>query len=200
MAGVLRMSLKEADRYAVIQQVIERTMGQSDAALWLGISVRQVKRLSRAVRHDGAQAVVSKRRGVPSNRRITDSVRDGFVSLVREHYADFGPTLACEYLAAQHGYTGSAETLRGWMIAADLWKAKRSRVRRIHSPRERRSRLGELVQIDGSPHAWFEDRAGKCCLIAFIDDATGAVMQASFYPVESTNAYPAAPSLIARNA
>ena len=75
------------------------------------------------------------------------------------------------------------------MIEAGLWKAKRSRVRRIHSPRERRSCLGELVQIDGSPHAWFEDRAGKCCLIAFIDDATGALLQACFYPVESTNAY-----------
>lgn len=189
MAEVVQMSLKEADRYAVIQQVIERTMGQSDAALWLNISVRQVKRLVRTIRQNGAQGAVSKRWGVPSNRRISPAVRDRFVGLVREHYRDFGPTLACEYLAAQHGYSGSAETLRGWMIEAGLWKAKRSRVRRIHSPRERRSRLGELVQIDGSPHAWFEQRAPKCCLIAFIDDATGDLMQACFYPVESTNAY-----------
>jgi len=183
------MSLKEADRYAVILQVIGRTMGQSDAALWLNISVRQVKRLARAIRQDGAQGAVSKRWGVPSNRRISQSTRDKFVGVVREHYGDFGPTLACEYLVEQHGYTGSAETLRGWMIEAGLWKAKRSRVRRIHSPRERRGCLGELVQIDGSPHAWFEDRAGKCCLIAFIDDAVGALLQACFYPVESTNAY-----------
>jgi hypothetical protein len=189
MVEVVQMSLKEADRYAVIQQVIGRTMGQSDAALWLNISVRQVKRLTRAIRQDGAQGAVSKRWGVPSNRRILQSMRDKFVGVVREHYGDFGPTLACEYLVEQHGYTGSAETLRGWMIEAGLWKAKRSRVRRIHSPRERRSCLGELVQIDGSPHAWFEDRAGKCCLIAFIDDATGALLQACFYPVESTNAY-----------
>ena len=132
---------------------------------------------------------MSKRWGVPSNRRISQAVRDQFVGLVRANYSDFGPTLACEYLAAQHGYTGSAETLRGWMIQAGLWKAKRTRVRRIHSPRARRSCLGELVQIDGSPHAWFEDRAPKCCLIAFIDDATGDLMQACFYPVESTNAY-----------
>ncbi len=189
MVEVVQMSLKEADRYAVIQQVIERTMGQSDAALWLNISIRQVKRLTRAVRLDGAQGAVSKRWGVASNRRIAPAVQDRFVGLVGDHYADFGPTLACEYLAAQHGYTGSAETLRGWMMDAGLWKAKRSRVRRIHSPRERRSRLGELVQIDGSPHAWFEERSGKCCLIAFIDDATGALLQACFYPVESTNAY-----------
>ena len=189
MVKVVQMSLKEADRYAVIQQVIERTMGQSDAALWLNISVRQVKRLARAIRLDGAQGAISKRWGVASNRRTPQLVQDRFVGLVREHYSDFGPTLACEYLASQHGYTGSAETLRGWMMQAGLWKAKRSRVRRIHSPRERRSRLGELVQIDGSPHAWFEGRSGKCCLIAFIDDATGALLQACFYPVESTNAY-----------
>lgn len=189
MVEVVQMSLKEADRYAVILQVIERTMAQSDAALWLNISVRQVKRLVHAIRQDGAQGAVSKRWGVPSNRRISASVRERFVGLVRAHYADFGPTLACEYLTAQHGYTGSAETLRGWMMQAGLWRAKRSRVRRIHSPRERRSRLGELVQIDGSPHAWFEDRAPKSCLIAFIDDATGELMQACFYPVESTNAY-----------
>ena len=189
MVEVVQMSLKEADRYAVIQQVIERTMGQSDAALWLNISVRQVKRLARAIRLEGAQGAVSKRWGVASNRRIAPAVQERFVGLVREHYADFGPTLACEYLAGQHGYTGSAETLRGWMMQAGLWKAKRSRVRRIHSPRQRRSRLGELVQIDGSPHAWFEERASRCCLIAFIDDATGALLQACFYPVESTSAY-----------
>ena len=189
MAEVVEMSLKEADRYAVIQQVIERTMRQSDAALWLNISVRQVKRLARAIRQDGAQGAVSKRWGVPSNRQISQAVRDQFVGLVRDHYSDFGPTLACEYLAAQHGYTGSAETLRTWMIGAGLWKAKRTRVRRIHSPRTRRNCAGELVQIDGSPHAWFEDRAPKCCLIAFIDDATSELTQACFYPVKSTRAY-----------
>ena len=190
MAEVVQMSLKESDRYAVIVQVIERTMGQSDAGRWLNISVRQVKRLARAIRQDAAQGAASKRwGGAPRNRRIAAPVRARFVGLVREHYADFGPTLACEYLTSQHGYTGSAETLRGWMIEAQLCKAKRSRVRRIHSPRERRGRLGELVQIDGSAHAWFEDRAGKCCLIAFIDDATGKLLQACFYPVESTNAY-----------
>ena len=189
MVEVVQMSLKEADRYAVIQQVIERAMGQPDAAAWLNISVRQVKRLVRAIRQDGAQGAVSKRWGVPSNRRISQALRDQFVGLVRDHYSDFGPTLACEYLTARHGYSGSNETLRTWMIAAGLWKAKRSRVRRIHSPRTRRSCAGELVQIDGSPHAWFEDRAPKSCLIAFIDDATGDLMQACFYPVESTRAY-----------
>ena len=111
MVEVVQMSLKEADRYAVIQQVIQRTMGQSDAALWLNISVRQVKRLVRAIRQDGAQGAVSKRWGVPSNRRISQVVRDLFVGLVRANYSDFGPTLTCGYLTA-HGYGASAETLR----------------------------------------------------------------------------------------
>ncbi|MEO5670436.1 MAG: ISNCY family transposase [Ramlibacter sp.] len=183
------MSLQEVDRYAVIEQVIRRAMRQADAALWLGVSVRQVKRLVRAVRTQGTAGVVSRRRGAPSNRRIEPAQRAHYLELVREHYGDFGPTLAAEYLAERHGFTHSAESLRGWMIAAGLWKPKRVRQRAIHSPRERRAALGELIQIDGSPHAWFEKRAAKCCLIAFIDDATGRVMAARFYPVESTAAY-----------
>lgn len=189
MAGEVLMSLKEVDRYAVIEQVLRRTMKQSDAALWLGVSVRQVKRLTRAVRDQGTAGVISRRRGAPSNRSIEPAVREHYMSLVREHYADFGPTLAAEYLAQRHGFAHSAETLRGWMIEEGLWKSRRVRPRTIHSPRERRSARGELVQIDGSPHAWFEARAGKCCLIAFIDDATSQVLSARFYPVESTAAY-----------
>lgn len=183
------MSLQEVDRYAVLEQVVQRRMRQSDAALWLNLSVRQVKRLLRAVRLDGAQGIVSKRRGLPSNRCIDAAQRERFVGLVRERYSDFGPSLACEHLTEHHGYTLSVETLRLWMIQDGLWRPKHARIGRIHRPRERRARLGELVQIDGSPHAWFEARAPKCCLIAFIDDATSVVQQACFYPVESTSAY-----------
>jgi transposase len=189
MAAGVQMSLQEVDRYAVVEQVVQRRMKQSDAALWLNVSVRQVKRLVRAVRRDGVQGIISKRRGMPSNRRTGAALRERFVGLVREHYGDFGPTLASEHLTEHHGYALSAETLRGWMIEEGLWKPKRARLGRIHSPRQRRSRQGELVQIDASPHAWFEQRAPKCCLIAFIDDATSAVSHACFYPVESTGAY-----------
>ena len=183
------MSAKEADRYAVIRQVIERKMGQSDAAAWLGLSVRQVKRLCQAVREQDTAGVISKRRGRPSNRRIADAQREHFLQLVRQHYPDFGPTLAAQYLQREHGFAHSSETLRGWMRQAGLWKAKRAKPQRIHSPRQRRARLGELIQVDGSPHAWFEQRAPRCCLIAFIDDATGQVLAARFCPVESTRAY-----------
>lgn len=183
------MSAKEADRYAVIRQVIERKMTQADAAGWLGLSVRQVKRLSKAVREQDCAGVISRKRGRPSNRRIADVERDRYIAVVKQSYADFGPTLAAQYLQRDHGFRYSGETLRTWMAEAGLWKPRRAKPQRIHSPRLRRGRLGELVQVDGSLHAWFERRAAKCCLIAFIDDATGCVLGARFFPVESTRAY-----------
>jgi len=183
------MSAREADRYAVIRQVIESKMTQPEAAAWLGLSVRQVKRLCKAVRAHECEGVVSRRRGQPSNRRIADGERDRYVALVKQRYPDFGPTLAAHYLRQEHGFGYSTETLRAWMASAGLWKPRRAKLQCIHSPRLRRARLGELVQIDGSLHAWFEQRAAKCCLIAFIDDATGCVLGARFFPVESTRAY-----------
>src|SRR5690606_8150840 len=101
----------------------------------------------------------------------------------------FRPDLAAEYLAQAHGFRYSTETLRGWMIEAGIWQAKCARRRRPHPPRERRPRLGELIQIDGSPHRWFEQRAPSCCLIAFIDDATSRVLHGRFVPAETTRAY-----------
>jgi hypothetical protein len=111
------------------------------------------------------------------------------LSLVRERYADFGPTLAAEKLAEIHGCTISRETLRGWMIAAGLWVDRRHRLPSPHQPRRRRDCLGERVQIDGSEHAWFEDRAAKCTLLAFVDDATGRLMHLRFVASESTFDY-----------
>lgn len=183
------MSQKEAGRLAVIEQVLQGQLSQTHAAQALGLSVRQIKRLCRQVRQQGASGLISKRRGVPSNRRIDLAVQQHYVALVREHYADFGPQLACEYLTREHGFTHSSETLRGWMQGAGLWQAKRRRVPAQHSPRARRNCVGELVQIDGSHHAWFERRAAKCCLIAFIDDATGRVQAARFCQAETTQDY-----------
>ena len=120
---------------------------------------------------------------------VKPALREPFLGLVREHYIDFGPSLAAEYLTQRHGFAHSIETPRRWLIEAGLWKSKRVRPRTVYSARERRSARGKLVQIDGSPHGWFEARADKCCLIAFIDDATSQVINARFYPVESTAAY-----------
>jgi hypothetical protein len=124
-----------------------------------------------------------------SNRRIAARERARIVGLVGRHYADFGPTLACEYLSERHGYEHSRETLRQWMIGAALWRPKRVREKRVHQLRERRSRVGELVQIDGSPHAWLEQRGPRLSLIIFVDDASGRLQYARFEPTETTRAY-----------
>ena len=183
------MSQKEVGRLDVINRVLIGGLDQGQAAQLLGLSVRQVKRLCRRVREQGAQGLVSRRRGRPSNRRISADVRERFVQLVRSQYADFGPLLAHEYLQREHGFKWSVETLRGWMLQAGLWQAKRRRAKRVHPPRARRECAGELVQIDGSHHDWFEGRASKCCLIAFIDDATGRVVGARFFEQETTQGY-----------
>jgi transposase len=189
MGKDVMMSTKEAQRFALIQQVLSKTTTQRAAARALGLSERQIKRLCRNVREHGASGLISQRRGQISNRRIGQLQRDHFVGLVRQHYGDFGPELAREYLAQEHGFAYSTETLRNWMIQDGLWQSKPRKAKRLHSPRQRRARRGELVQIDGSHHDWFEGRAPKCCLIAFIDDATGEVLGARFSLTETTQAY-----------
>ena len=187
--GILGMSRKELTRLEIVQAVVAKRMRQSEAAIRLGLSARQIKRLVRAYRQEQAAGLVSRRRGQRSNRRIADSEREEMLAVLRQHYADFGPTLAAEYLAQHHGFRRSVETLRTWMIGAGLWQAKQADKKRPHPPRERRPRRGELIQIDGSPHDWFEGRGPRCCLIAFIDDASSCLMWACFVPVESTRAY-----------
>jgi hypothetical protein len=187
--GILAMSTTERDRLRVIEAVCERRMKQGQAGERLGLSVRQIKRLVRAYRGHGARALISVRRGRPSNRRIAPSECEHFIDLVRRHYRDFGPTLACEYLTERHGFTRSVPTLRAWMIDAGLWQARSVRRKRPFQLRERRPALGELIQIDGSPHAWFEQRGPRCTLIIFVDDATGRVQYARFEPAETSRAY-----------
>ncbi len=183
------MSDKELQRLQVVQNLIEKRLCQKEAADRLHLSVRHVRRLVCAYRRHGASGLTSQRRGKPSNRRIADTERNHFLSLVRKHYADFGPTLAAEYLRERHGFTRSVETLRTWMREAGMWRSRARRCVRPHPPRERRPRFGELVQVDGSLHDWFEGRGPRCSLIAFIDDATSRLVYARFEPLESTSAY-----------
>ncbi len=183
------MSLREWDRAGVIRRVAPRELSQQAAAVQLGLSTRQIKRLVRAWRDAGDAGLVSRRRGKPSNRRIKEAVREAALERLRSDYEGFGPTLAAEYLASEHGFPHSVETLRQWMIAADLWTPRRRRLHRTHAPRERRPRRGELVQIDGSPHDWLEGRGPRCSLIAFMDDATSEVLAGGFWPTESSRAY-----------
>jgi hypothetical protein len=182
------MSERDLQRVEVLAEVINRRRTVASAAAVLALSARQVHRLLDTYRHGGAGAIAHQARGRPSNNRIKDEVRDRALELVRATYADFGPTLAAEMLAEKHDLRVSRETLRGWMIDTGLWLSRRQR-RRFHQPRLRREALGELVQIDGSEHRWFEDRADPCTLLVFIDDATSRLMQLRFVPSESAFAY-----------
>lgn len=188
----LTMSVRELDRLAILTQVQERRLTQAAAAERLDVSLRHVERLCRTLRTAGPPGLVSQRRGRPSNRQLAASLQTQVVALVRDRYADFGPTLALEKLVALHDVTISVETLRTWMGAAGLWVPRAQRARRVHQPRHRRACRGELVQIDGSDHDWFEDRGPRCTLLVYIDDATSELMALRFGPSESAFEYFAA--------
>ncbi|WP_313032506.1 ISNCY family transposase [Massilia alkalitolerans] len=183
------MTAKDVLRSQVMAQVKEGKLDQASAASRLGISVRQVKRLKRRLQDEGTQGLLSKKRGRPSNRRTAPDILAKAVALIGERYADFGPTLACEKLQELHEIKLSVETVRQAMLGAGLWKARRGAAVRTHAIRERRARRGELIQIDGSPHDWFEGRAPRCCLLVFIDDATSELMALRFVDTETTLGY-----------
>ena len=185
------MSQKELSRLEVIQRVKRKTLKQRQAAELLSISVRQVKRLCKAYQASGTAGLVSKRRGQPSNNRLPEKTINKARQLLRSRYPDFGPTLATEKLAIE-GVSLSVESVRQLLIGEGLWKAKSVRRPVIHQLRERRARFGELVQIDGSPHDWFEGRAPKCTLLVFVDDATSRLMYLQFVAAETTFNYFAA--------
>jgi transposase len=182
------MSQRELTRLEVIQRVRRKTLKQRQAAELLSISVRQVKRLCKTYQASGAAGLISKRRGQPSNNRLPEKTINKARQLLRTRYPDFGPTLATEKLALA-GLSLSVETVRQLLIGAGLWKAKSVRRPVIHQLRERRARLGELVQVDGSPHDWFEGRAPKCTLLVFVDDATSRLMYLQFVTAETTFNY-----------
>ena len=187
--GLLTMSVAELDRSHVVRQAVEDRLSQQEGAERLGIGVRQFKRLVRTWKRDGAAGLVSRQRGQASHNRLADGARVEVVRLLKEKYEDFGPTLAAEKLLELEGIAVSRETVRQLQIGEKLWKPKRRRVRRVFQTRERRPRFGELIQIDGSPHAWFEDRGPRCTLIVFIDDATSRLTALRFVPAETTRAY-----------
>lgn len=185
----ITMTAKEVLRSQVMAQVIDGILDQASAAARLQISIRQVKRLKRRMLDEGAGGLVSKQRGQRSNRSTPPALVAQVVELIKTHYADFGPTLACEKLQERHAIVLSVETVRQVMLEAGLWRARRGAGLRTHPMRERRARRGELIQIDGSPHDWFEGRAPACTLLVFIDDATGELMSLRFVDTETTLGY-----------
>ncbi len=185
----ITMSRHELDRLAIVRDASEKRLTRREASELLSLSYRQVQRLITAYRQRGPCALAHGNRGKPSAHRIDESVRVRALSLIRRLYQDFGPSLAHEKLLEMHAFSVSLETLRQWMIADGLWVPHTQRHRRVYQPRLRRDCLGELIQIDGSHHDWFEGRSPKCCLLVFIDDATGRLMNLRFSETESAFDY-----------
>jgi len=174
----------ELKRLHVIQKVLEGIIKQVEAAEILLLSGRQIRRIVKRIRSEGSRGIIHRSRGKPSSRRISPKIRERVIKLYRTQYSDFGPTLASEKLLERDGVSISDETLRGWLIEAGDWKRVR-KGRRHRQWRERRGHPGEMVQMDGSHHAWFEDRGEPCVLMGYIDDATGDVF-GRFYDYEGT--------------
>lgn len=186
--GWVVMSERELNRVEVLAQVDDGRLTVDNAANMLCLTRRQLFRLLKRYRQDGAAAIRHKARGKPPNNRIHKAKRDYALSLIKVDYPDFGPTLAAEMLAEHHGFKVSRETLRKWMIEDGIWLSRKQR-RTFHQPRLRRECYGELIQIDGSDHRWFEDRSDPCTLLVFIDDATSTLMELRFVTSESTFSY-----------
>ena len=187
--GVVGLSRRELDRVSVVGALSEGRLRRREAAERLGLCVRQVKRLVRRHREGGAAGLASGHRNGRSNNALDAGVRTKALELVRERYRDFGPTLASEKLPGRLGIRVSRETLRKWMVEEGLWREKRRKSARVHQSRPRRPQFGELVQVDGSPHRWLEDRAGACTLIVYIDDATSRLLLLRLVPAETVRAY-----------
>ena len=166
------MNTKERDRLKVLHELKQGHFTQGAAAQQLGVTDRWVRKLLVRVKKEGDGGIVHRLRGRASNRRLAESLRAKVLKLVKAKYGDFGPTLACEYLAKEHAVEVSKETLRQWMMAAGLRRGKRRQVEEVHVWRQRRSCRGELVQWDTSEHDWLEGRGPRLYLVAMIDDAS----------------------------
>jgi len=178
----LWMSQRDRERLKVLQEAEKGHLTQRQAGERLRLSARWVGKLVGRLRKEGDQGILHRLRGRASKRKIAEAVR-----LVQREYADFGPTLAAEYLAAKHGVQVSKETLRQWLIEAGVWKRQRRRVEEVHVWRARRPCQGELLQWDTSEHDWLEGRGPRLCLLAMLDDASSRAL-ARFEAHDTTEA------------
>ncbi|CAE6777449.1 ISNCY family transposase ISBcen27 [Paraburkholderia aspalathi] len=188
-AALVTLNMRELDRLKVIQAIVDMGLKPGRAAERLGLTVRQVERLVIRYQESGAAGLASRRRGRSGNRKLDEGLAQQALAIIRERYADFGPTLACEKLRECHGLRLAKETVRRLMTDAGLWIPRRQRPPKIHQLRSRRACVGELVQIDGSDHRWFEERAPACTLLVYVDDATSRLMALHFTASESTFSY-----------
>lgn len=175
MDKLIIMSQKELTKYDIIKKVINKELKGIEAAQLLKITDRHIRRLKNQVIEYGAKGLIHGNRGQASNRRMPDKERNKIIQLIEKHYSDFGPLLAAEKLEERHKIKRHKGTIRNIMITEGIWKPKRKKKDKHRSWRQRKASYGEMIQYDGSYEYWFEDRAGKYCLLAAIDDATGKV-------------------------
>ena len=180
------ISMRDIDRLKIIHEVLKGHLRQGQAAQQLRISRRQVIRLCQRVRQEGNRGIIHRLKGLPSNHQLnTEALEHALSALHDPCYDGFGPTLANEKLKELYGLTVSTYALRKVMIQTELWVSKKYGVKH-RAWRERRPCVGELIQLDGSDHLWFENRAPRCWLIAYIDDATSRILYAEFADAEDT--------------
>ena len=182
-------AMRDLDRLKCIQAVVDGDLKLIRAAERLGLTTRQVRRLARRYAAGGPVGLVSKRFNRPSNNRLDEALADRVIKILRSTYADFGPTLATEKLRTKHGIDLAKETVRRLQIAVGLWIPRKLRPPKIQQPRMRRACIGELIQIDGCEHHWFEERGPASTALVYIDDATSRLMQILFTGSESTFGY-----------
>ena len=186
----ISMSTKELSRFEVLTLVKNKELKKSKAAKILGISPRQLCRLLKKFNAEGPRGLVSKKLGAPGNRRAPVEQENLVLSfLTNPDHHDFGPTLVHEYLLEKGALKLSVGTVRNIMIKHGLWHPSKIRELHVHPLRRRRSKMGELIQLDGSEHDWFEGRGPRCTLLVFIDDATSETLHLKFVKSENTFDY-----------
>lgn len=183
------LSQKELQRVSVISACIKGDMACARAAGLLCLSVRQIKRLKKRIREGGEAALAHANRGRPSHRRLPDAVRTKIVQLARGTYAGFNDHHLCEKLVEREGFSLSRETLRRLLRHNGLGSPRKRRAPAHRQRRLRCARLGELVQLDGSPHDWLEGRGPQLTALGMQDDATGKILAAQFFPAETAFGY-----------
>jgi hypothetical protein len=188
----ITMSERELDRLTILRNVVDGRITRVKASTLLELSTRQISRLLKSLHEDGPIGLVSKRRGKASNRSFSEVFKASILSIIDKDYYDYGATMISEKLLEHHGLKLGKETLRRWLVSSGRRKNKKVKEKKIRQLRARRDCFGELIQIDGSEHDWFEGRRGKCTLLVFIDDATSKIVNLRFVESESTHNYFAA--------
>src|SRR5215471_3025294 len=172
----LLLTRRDRDVLKVLHEVRRGHITQKEGAEQLKRTARWIRELVGRIEEKGDRAIMHGLRGRPSTRKIAEKIEKKAVTIIQREYADFGPTLASEYLGRDHQITASRETVRQWMLRAGIWKRRKQRIEQVHMWRPRRSCFGELVQWDTSNHDWLEGRGERIYLIGMIDDATSRAL------------------------